>query len=363
MSTPKFAVKAQSFHTELKRRVNTYFEEQRKKPTGNFNLYFKAIGFGVALIAVYVHLVFFTPVWWLGVAESIVLGGLIAAIGFNVMHDGAHGSFSNNKIVNTMAAFSLNMLGGSSFMWNFKHNIIHHAYTNIDGVDDDIDIQPWLRMSSTQKKYKLHKYQHYYFWFLYALLYILWIFVMDYQKYFKQKIGNMPLKKMEVKDHVVFWSFKLVHLVIFVGIPIYFAGFVPWLVGFLVTTLFAGVVISIVFQLAHTVEHTHFPMPSEEDGRLQDEWAIHQLKTTANFATRNKLISMLVGGLNFQVEHHLFPKISHVHYPAISRIIKQTCQEFNVEYIEYPKMRMAIASHVAYLREMGRGEVKLYHQH
>ncbi len=354
MSTPKFAVKAQSFHSELKRRVNAYFEETGKITTGNLSLYFKAIGFGVALITVYVHLVFFTPGIVLGIIESILLGGLIAAIGFNVMHDGAHGSFSKYKPVNIMAAFSLNFLGGSSFMWNVKHNIIHHAYTNIDGIDDDIDIQPWMRMSSTQKKYALHKYQHRYFWFLYAVLYILWIFVMDYQKYFKQKIGGMSLKKMRLNDHIVFWAFKLVHLFIFVALPIYVAGFLPWLLGFGIATVFAGLVISIVFQLAHTVEHTQFPVPNAEDGRLDDEWAVHQLKTTANFATRNKLISTLVGGLNFQIEHHLFPRISHVHYPAISKIIKETCREYNIPYIEYPKMRLAIASHVAYLKEVGR---------
>jgi linoleoyl-CoA desaturase len=256
--------------------------------------------------------------------------------------------------VNVLAAYSLNILGGSSFMWNVKHNIIHHAYTNIDGVDDDIDIQPWMRMSTTQKKYGFHKYQHRYFWVLYALLYIFWIFILDYSKYFKKKIGEMPLKKMHINDHVVFWLFKALHLFVFVGLPIYQVGFLPWLIGFLSATIFAGLVLSIVFQLAHTVEHTHFPMPSEDDGKMSDEWAVHQLKTTANFATNNKLISFLVGGLNFQVEHHLFPKISHVHYPAISKIIRSTCEEFNVPYIEYPKMREALRSHVLYLKEIGR---------
>jgi linoleoyl-CoA desaturase len=164
----------------------------------------------------------------------------------------------------------------------------------------------------------------------------------------------MPLKKMHLNDHIVFWVFKALHLFVFVGLPIYQVGFLPWLVGFLSETVFAGLVLSSVFQLAHTVEHTHFPMPDEDDGKISDEWAVHQLKTTANFATHNKLISFLVGGLNFQVEHHLFPKISHVHYPAISKIIRSTCQEFNVPYIEYPKMREALRSHVAYLHEIGR---------
>jgi linoleoyl-CoA desaturase len=278
----------------------------------------------------------------------------MAAIGFNVMHDGGHGSFSRYKWVNELAAYSLNVLGGSSFMWNMKHNVIHHAYTNIDGIDDDIDIQPWMRMSTTQPKYGFHKYQHRYFWFLYAMLYILWVFVLDFQKYFKQRVGSMPLKKMSAYDHVVFWGFKLLYIFLFIGLPIYTLGFLAWMVGFLVTSLFAGFVISIVFQLAHTVEHTHFPMPDEETGKLDDEWAIHQLKTTANFAPRNKVISWFVGGLNFQIEHHLFPKISHVHYPAISKIIKQTCQEYGVPYIEYSKMRHAVASHVAFLKQMGR---------
>jgi linoleoyl-CoA desaturase len=164
----------------------------------------------------------------------------------------------------------------------------------------------------------------------------------------------MPLKKMSTKDHVVFWAFKLINLALFVALPIYTVGFTGWLVGFLIFSIVAGLTISIVFQLAHTVEHTHFPMPDEDTGRLEDEWAIHQLKTTANFAPQSKLISWFVGGLNFQVEHHLFPKISHVHYPAISKIVKQACREFNIPYIEYPKMRHAIASHVSFLKQMGR---------
>jgi len=164
----------------------------------------------------------------------------------------------------------------------------------------------------------------------------------------------MPIKKMSTKDHLVFWGFKILNLVLFVALPIYMLGFTSWLIGFLSFTIVAGLTISIVFQLAHTVEHTHFPMPHEETGRLEDEWAIHQLKTTANFAPRSKVISWLVGGLNFQVEHHLFPKISHIHYPAISKIVKQACQEFDVPYIEYPRMYQAVASHVNFLKQMGR---------
>jgi linoleoyl-CoA desaturase len=354
MATPKFASVPKSFHTELKSRINSYFTETGQSATGNIKLYSKAIILFVSFVGLYIHLVFFTPGVFLALLECILLGCVVAGIGFNIMHDGAHGSFSKYKWLNSLAAISLNMLGGSHFMWNMKHNVIHHAYTNIDGIDDDIDIKPWMRMSTTQPKLAIHKYQHIYFWFLYSLLYILWIFVLDYQKYFKGRIGAMPLKKMNSLDHVIFWGFKILHLAMFLVIPIYMVGFTSWLIGFLVFAVLSGLVISIVFQLAHTVEHTHFPMPDEATGKLEDEWAVHQLKTTANFAPRNKVINWFVGGLNFQVEHHLFPKISHVHYPAINKIIKQACADFNVPYIEYRKMRHAVASHVSFLKQMGR---------
>lgn len=359
MSIPKFAHVPQSFHAELKRRIQQYFEESGKPTTGNFALFFKALFFMISVAAVYIHLVFFTPPVFFQVLESIVLGCLVAGIGFNVMHDGSHGSFSDNKWINTFAAFSLNILGGSSFMWNVKHNIIHHAFTNVDGYDDDIDIQPFMRMSTTQKKLKMHKFQHLYFWLLYSLLYILWIFVLDYTKYFRKKIGNVQLKHMDLYDHIVFWSFKVVNLTLYVLLPIYMLGFKTWLIGFLIFTVVTGLVISLVFQLAHTVENTSFPMPDAITNKLEDEWAVHQLKTTANFATNNVLVSWLVGGLNFQVEHHLFPKISHVHYPAISKIVKKACADYGIPYLEYPRVRQAIASHIAFLKHMGTAEMAL----
>src|ERR1700748_1326742 len=234
MSIPKFPGSTQSFHTELKKRISSYFEEVGKSTTGNYNLFIKAVILMVSFAFIYIHLVFFTPAAIWAILESVLLGCLVAAIGFNVMHDGAHGSFSKYKWVNHLAAFSLNILGGNSFMWNMKHNVVHHAYTNVDGVDDDIDIHPWLRMSSTQKKYKIHKYQHLYFWFLYSLLYVFWVFILDYQKYFKGRIGNMPVKKMSLNDHFIFWGFKFFHLFLFIGLPVYMVGFESWLISFLI---------------------------------------------------------------------------------------------------------------------------------
>lgn len=356
MATPKFIQQSTDFHQELKKRVNQYFTDRKKSSTGNGNLWFKAIFFFAAYFGLYVHLVYFTPQIWLAIIECVLLGCFTAAIGFNVMHDGGHGSFSKSKLINRIAATSVNFLGASSIMWNQKHNIIHHTYTNIDGIDDDIEIKPYLRMCTTQKRYWMHRFQHYYVWFLYTLLHLIWVFLTDYQKYFKKRIGSVPMKKLTMKEHVGFWGAKIGYAIVFMVIPIIMVGFVKWMVGFLIASMVTGFVISIVFQLAHTVEDTEFPMPVAETNKIENEWAIHQIQTTANFATKNKLISWFVGGLNFQIEHHLFPKISHIHYPAISKIIKQTCIDFGIKYIEYPKMRHAIASHASYLRRMGRGD-------
>lgn len=354
MTIPKFSNVPHSFHKELKKRIGEYFKNKGRATTGNFKLYFKAVLLVVSLLAVYTHLVFFTPPTVWAVLECILLGCITAAIGFNIMHDGAHGSFSRYKWINSMASNFANFLGASQYMWKMKHNVIHHTYTNIHGVDDDIEARPLLRLCDEQTRYKIHKYQHFYFWAAYSLLYIFWVFVTDYKKYFSGKIGATPLRKMTLKEHIFFWFYKLAHAFIFVALPIYMVGFTPWLIGFLCMGLVTGFVLSIVFQLAHTVEHTHFPLPNDATGKMEDEWAIHQIKTTANFATRNKVVSWLVGGLNFQIEHHLFPKISHVHYPAISRIIKKACEEYGIRYIEYSKVRYAVASHVAYLRQLGR---------
>jgi len=353
-TTPKFKnANSSNFHQELKKRVQAYFTENKIEQTGNFSLYFKAILLWTLYIAAYVHLVFFMPATWLAVIECIIMGGLTAAIGFNVMHDGGHGSFSNSKLWNKIAAYSVNGLGASMLMWNNKHNIIHHTYTNIDGVDDDIEIKPLLRMCPTQKRYLLHRFQHFYVWFLYSFLLIIWVFMTDYKKYFTKKIGIVPIKKLSTFDHFAFWIAKIGYYILMIALPIYMVGFTNWLIGFLTLSMFAGFVLSIVFQLAHTVEETAFPVPSIPSNNIENEWAIHQVETTANFATKNKIISWLVGGLNFQIEHHLFPKISHVHYPAISKIIKKTCDEFDVKYIEYKRMRDAVISHTLHLKRMG----------
>lgn len=353
---PKFPVVKPSFHVTLKNKVQQYFQNNNIEQHGNFNLYLKAGILIASFLALYIHLVFFTGPWWLSLLECALLGINVALIGFNIMHDGNHGSFSKSSWWNKLASYSGSMLGASQYMWATKHNIIHHTFTNVDGVDDDIDAGDLLRLAPTQEYRKFHSYQHIYFVFLYMMMYVFWVFFSDYKKYFSKKIGEYPLKNMTMGVHVRFWGMKIFHAIIFIALPIYMLGFWPWLVGFLLMSWVGGFFLSIVFQLAHTVEHTAFPMPEGDTNKLENEFALHQLATTANFATKSKFWTWMLGGLNFQIEHHLFPKISHIHYPKISKIIKQVCKEEGVNYIEYKNVRTAVAAHVAFLKRMSYKE-------
>lgn len=351
----KFNNRGADFYSTLKQRTEDYFQSQNIKSTGNFKLYLKTVIFSLVLASCYVTLVFLSPPTWLAVTLCVVMGLDMAAIGFNIMHDGAHGSYSNNKKVNQLMALSLNFLGANAFFWKQKHNVNHHSYTNIEGMDDDIDVNPFLRLHTDQKKRWFHRFQHFYALMAYCLMFFFWVFYRDFKKYFTGKIAKYtPIRNMTVKEHIIFWVSKVVHFSVFIVIPMVFAGVWQTILGYVIVTFVLGLVISVVFQLAHIVEGTEFVTPPSETGmNVETEWAIHQVKTTANFATRNPAVNWLLGGLNFQVEHHLFPGISHVHYPKINKILRETCQEFNVKYMEFSTVTGAFVSHLRYLKNVG----------
>jgi linoleoyl-CoA desaturase len=289
----------------------------------------------------------------LAVFVWFLFGLNMAAIGFNIMHDACHGSFSTKGWVNEIFGLTNNFLGGNAFLWKLKHNIIHHTYTNIDGVDDDINNMPFLRQCSSQPLKPMHKFQSAYMFLLYGFT-SLFMFFMDYIKYFSRKVYTTPLKPMDFKEHFLFWGGKLFFIAFYIALPIVMIGWKWWLIGFLISQFTLGLTLAIVFQLAHVVEHAEFDAAGVDPVKIENEWAIHQVKTTANFAFSNKLVTWFVGGLNYQIEHHLFPRISHIHYPAISKIVKETCEKFDLNYIYFPTTRAAIASHVRFMHTMGK---------
>lgn len=341
------------FSKELKRSVDEYFKLNNKQQTGDWRIFHKTLVLVLSLITLYILLIFGNLPTWLNVIMCVLMGFNFAFIGFNVMHDGGHGSYSNKKWLNEIMGHSLNVMGASTYFWKFKHNIVHHTYTNIEGHDDDIDIKPFIRTNTEEKRYYMHRYQHIYAIFLYTLTYLFWWAFKDFDKYFSGKILDKKIPKMKLKNHLGFWLTKIVHISVFIVIPILVVGWLNALIGYLIVAGVTGVVISIVFQLAHVVEDVDFPMPDEATLKIEENWFVHQLQTTANFSTRSKFVSWMTGGLNFQVEHHLFPRISHIHYPAISRIVQQVCSKYNIPYNEYPTLSKAVSSHLNYLRVVG----------
>jgi linoleoyl-CoA desaturase len=354
MQKVSFNNKNSVFFNALKEKVDTYFKSNNIKETGNYKLYLKTILLSLFAISFYTILVFFTPGIILSLFLCALLGLNLAAIGFNVMHDGAHGSFSTKTWVNELMGYSLNAMGGSVYLWKYKHNVNHHSFTNIEGMDEDIDIKPWIRVHEDQKKHWYHRFQHIYWVGLYSLTYLLWIFVQDFKKYFTGKIGTTPFRKMDVKEHIIFWASKIIYIGAFIVLPIFTVGLLETIIGYLVIAAVTGFVIAVVFQLAHIVEDADFETPTSANHKVETEWAVHQVQTTANFATKSKVVSWLTGGLNFQVEHHLFPRISHIHYPAVSKLVRETCEQFNIQYLEFPTVLSAVKSHVVHLKQVGR---------
>lgn len=363
MAKITFSNRNNDFYQSLKSSVEEYFVSNKIKRTGDWRLFSKTIILVSAAIAMYMVLITGSVNAWIALFLCMLLGFTLASVGFSVMHDANHGSYSTRPWLNDFLGLSLNAMGASSYFWKQKHNIIHHTYTNVDGIDDDIAKSPIIRQCESQKWVPAHKVQYLYLLPVYSLSTIFWIFIMDFKKYFSHKIYTTDAWKMDTKNHIIFWATKILYLFAYVALPIYIWGFLPWFAGYMALNAVMGLTLSIVFQLAHVVENTEFEhVPLDETKHIETAWAEHQVRTTANFAMGNKIVSWFVGGLNFQIEHHLFPRVSHIHYPAISKIVMQKCKEFNLPYNKYDTMTEAVASHFRVMKYLGKKPAEEFHQ-
>lgn len=348
-------VKEQDFYSTLNKRVDEYFVQNNVSKKGNGLMAFKVVFFSSVYISAYLILMFGNPVLPLQYVLWVTLGFFTAFIGLNISHDAVHGSLSSNKTLNKILGYSFNLIGANSYIWNVTHNIVHHTYTNIEGHDEDIMQIPLLRMSPHQKLRKVHKHQYWYAFFFYSLASLSWVFIKDYVKFFKREIGNYDNKNHPPIQYFILFLSKAVYYTLFIVVPFVFIKALWWqiLIGFLVMHFVQGLTMAIIFMLAHVVEETDFPLPNET-GNIKNTWAVHQLYTTANFARNNTLLSFFCGGLNFQIEHHLYPRICHVHYKKVSDIVKETAETFNLRYNDNASFRYAIASHIRFLKTLGR---------
>lgn len=344
------------FFPTVKKRVDAYFTENNISKNGNGEMVFKSFFYGGGVILLYCLIMFggFSP--WAMLGLAVLLGMFKAFVGFNISHDAIHGSYTSNKRVNEIIGrIAFNTLGGNDSVWRTTHNVVHHTYTNIPGHDEDIDVAPGLiRLSPEEELKPMMRFQHLYAIPLYGLAYISWIFRKDYVKFFQEKIGQTKNKYTKTEKFNLFF-FKAIYYILFIVLPLVFLPVTWWqfLIGFVAMGVAGGLVLGLVFQLAHVVEGTEFPKPNE-NYEIEEVWAVHQMQTTANFARKSWLACFICGGLNMQVEHHLFPQICHVHYPKIAEIVKSTAEEFNVPYIEHPTFLKATLSHYKTLKRFGK---------
>jgi len=349
-----------AFGIAIKKRVATYFKEKKIAKTGDYRIWIKVImvplmyltPFGFLLTNSFSgNLLLFYGLW-------LLMGVGLAGCGMGVMHDACHGALSKKRWVNDFIGNAiLNLAGGHALNWKIQHNVLHHSYTNINGYDEDIDPSGVMRFSPHQPLKSMFKYQVFYAWFLYGLMTFSWATFKDFlQMYRYAKKGLLAAQgttfKKEFPKLIIE---KILYHLVFIVLPILLIN-VQWyhvLLGWFAMHFLAGFILAIVFQPAHVVPSSDFPLPNKENN-LKGDWAIHQMETTADFAPSNRILSWYVGGLNYQIEHHLFPTMCHVHYRGISKIVESTAKEFNVPYHSEPTFIDALVKHVKMLHKLGR---------
>lgn len=342
-----FSSAESAFKKDLFAQVDAHFAGRSRHATAAYWL--KAAFWLTSTFALWGALAFVAMPMWLFCLLALAAGFSISQVGFNVGHDAIHGSLSGKRWVNALFSRSFDLMGASSKMWGWAHNVVHHTYTNVPGTDHDLEPGFFLHLYRRESRGWLHRFQHVYAWALYCFTMVVWVFKKD----FVQLAEREGTTKREVIDVV---AGKLVHFAFWLGVPMAF-GVNPWwqvLVGYALVLAICGLTAAVVFQLAHVVDGPSFPTAA--DGKLEDDFWTHQLKTTANFAPRSALAGFLTGGLNHQVEHHLFPRICHIHYAELSTLVEATAKKHGVPYHANPSFFGALASHARWLKAMGASE-------
>ena len=347
--------KQKAFEIALRENVNAYFKTRGISTKGNYKMYIKAIVFISIYIAPFIILLTVPLSGLMALLLVFIMGFGEAGIGMSVMHDAAHGAFSGKKWINTFFASSMYILGSNTFNWKIQHNILHHTFTNIYGYDQDIETKALIRLCEHAPLKKVHRFQFIYAFFLYGLMTLAKLVtdfgqLLEFNKNGITAEQNSSPKKEVVKLIIT----KILYGTIILGFPFLFSDFSWWqiLFGFAILHFTAGIIMSTVFQMAHVVEGAVQPLP-DENGVIHNEWVVHELMTTSNFAKNNFLLNWYVGGLNFQIEHHLFSNICHIHYRNISSIVEKTTHEFGLTYNTQTTFINALGSHIQRLKSLG----------
>jgi len=357
MKTIKFDATTEAEHQfaiAVRKNVHAYFKEKGISTKGNITLTLQTIVMISLYLVPFIMLLFVPMNSWIALLVCVIMGIGVAGVGMCVMHDAVHGSYSRNDRINKLLGGTMYLLGGNVFNWKMQHNVFHHAHTNIEGLDEDIDSKGPIRLSQNAPLRKIHHYQYIHAFFFYGLLTISKMvkYFTQLATYNKEGITRRYLVN-PTAEYLRMVLVKIVYLFAFIALPILTTPFYWWQVaiGFFVMHWVAGCILSTVFQMAHVVEGTEQPMP-DANNVIHHDSAVHELRTTSDFARNNHFLNWYVGGLNFQIEHHLFPNISHVHYQKIAPIVERTAHEYHLDYNLKPSFANAFGSHIRRLMEL-----------
>jgi Fatty acid desaturase len=352
-----FAKTKLDFSATLNKRVSDYFKTNEVTRHANREMIVKTFIMFALYFVPYALMVGEVVTSVAGLISMVVIMSFgLAGIGLSVMHDANHGAYSKKKWLNNLIGYSLNLVGANAFNWKMQHNVLHHSYTNVHGEDEDISPRGLLRFTPHSEWKKIHRYQFIYAWFLYGLMTIAWMVYKDFDRLVRYHKDGLAARNNA--NIVQEWIILIVTKIIYVGyiflVPYFFTALSGWaiLIGILTMHYIAGFMLAIIFQPAHVVEGTEFPLP-DESNKLENNWAVHQLLTTTNFGNNSRWFSWYIGGLNFQIEHHLFPNICHVHYRNISGIVKDTASEFGLPYKSARTFVEALGMHARLLKRFG----------
>ncbi len=347
--------KEREFAYQVRKRVRAYFKDNNKSIYGNFNMYLKSVVILSIYLVPFIVLLTRPLSPWIALLLAVIMGIGEAGVGMSIMHDGVHHAYSSKKWVNDLASSTMFLLGSNIFNWKIQHNIKHHTFTNIYNYDPNISNLKIIRLCQYGPLKKYHRFQHIYAFPLYGLMTFSRLFgeigvLLEYNKKGITREQNVNPTWQLLK----LISIKIVYFAVILGLPLYFTDFTFWqiIIGFIVLHVTAGMIMSTVFQMAHVVEGTN-QVITDKDHQIKNDWLVHQLNTTSDFGRKNGLFSWYIGGLDFQIEHHIFQNICHIHYPAIAGIIKTTAEEYGFTYNLKPNVFSALASHFRRLKELG----------
>lgn len=345
-----------SFFTDVSKRTQAYFKETGQSGFINAKWWLKVVMIAVIIISSYTIMMTFgngRPWVYICTIIPFTFGGLL--LGFNIAHDASHNALFRNKKYNYIFLRAFDLFGMSGYLWTLKHVRSHHKYTNIIGLDADIGQMKLIRLSPLTPILSHHRFQGLYAPLLYANFTIFLIYIKDFIMILSSEIGDQREIKHPWHEVLILIGSKVYYTFIAVGIPMLVLDIAPGtiLLGFWVAHMVTSTFAMMILLPVHLVDDTVFPMPDEEENMIKNNWSVHQLDCTSDFAVNSSVVSWMAGGLNQHLAHHLCPTICHIHYGPLTKIIQEVAKEHKLDYKANSWMG-AIASHWRFLYKMGR---------